>query len=211
MGRAKWKAQKAKRDGQQFVALPMVVLQSPGYRAAGHVARALLVDIALQYSGNNNGRLVACAKYLQPLGWRSNDTIVRARRELLELGLLLETRKGARPNRAAWYALTWQALDETEGLDINPKLYRTGDYRNPPPRNDGLVPAAGVKAGRTAPSGGVTPSPAAPSGGAIHHNNRAVPAPSGGAYLETPSAPASGLGLAAEPQPVSLAMLTDAG
>jgi hypothetical protein len=196
MGRGKWKAQKDKRDGQQFVALPTVVLESPGYRAASHVARALLVDIAMQYTGRNNGRLVACAKYLQPLGWRSNDTIVRARRELLELGLLEETRKGARPNRAAWYALAWMALDETEGLDINPKLYRTGAYRNAPGQNAGLVPAGGAVNVRIAPSGGVRPSTAAPSGGAIRPVLHALPTPSGGAYLETPSAPASGPGLA---------------
>ena len=157
MRRAKWKAQKDKRDGQQFVALPVVVLESPGYRAASHVARALLVDIAMQYSGHNNGRLVACTKYLQPLGWRSNDTVVRGRRELLDLGLLVETRKGGFPNTATWYALAWQALDVTEGLDINPKLYRTGAYRVAPAQNAPLVPSGG--AGRTAiaPAGGARP------------------------------------------------------
>jgi hypothetical protein len=196
MGRTKWKAQREKRDGQQFVALPLVVLQSPGYRAASHVARSLLLDIAAQHTGRNNGALVACAKYLQPLGWRSNDTIVRARRELLELGLLLETRKGARPNRAAWYALTWQALDVTDGLDINPKLYRTGAYREAPEQSASLVPSGGAGGTRIAPSGGARPSSPAPCGSAIRPLLTPSPAPSGGACLEAPSAPASGRGLA---------------
>ena len=48
------------------------------YRALGYPARALLIDIARQYTGSNNGRLVACARYLKPLGWNSNDTVSRA-------------------------------------------------------------------------------------------------------------------------------------
>lgn len=195
MGRAKWKAQKDKRDGQQFVALPLVVLESPGYRAASHVARALLVDLAMQYSGANNGRLVACTKYLQPLGWRSNDTVVRGRRELLDLGLLVETRKGGFPNTAAWYALAWLALDVTEGLDINPKLYRTGAYRLGPAQNAPLVPSGGAGTGPIAPSGGAGALNLAPSGGAIPCVSTPSPVPSGGAYLEIPSARASGPGL----------------
>jgi hypothetical protein len=191
MSRAKWKAQKDKRDGQQFVALPLVVLESPGYRAASHVARALLVDIAMQYVGRNNGRLVACMKYLQPLGWRSNDTVVRARRELLHLGLLVETRKGGFPNTAAWYSLAWQALDVTDGLDINPKLYRTGGYRLAHAQNTALVPPGGAAGAATAPCGGAGPSITAPPDGAIRAPLRPQPAPSGGAYLETPSALAS--------------------
>lgn len=197
MSRSKWRAQKEKRDGQQFLALPLVVLESPGYRAASHVARALLVDVAMQYSGRNNGRLVACAKYLQPLGWRSNDTVVRGRRELLDLGLLVETRKGSFPNTAAWYALAWLALDVTEGLEINPKLYRTGAYRMAPVKNAPLVPPAGAGRVATAPAGGTRPSNPAPAGGAIPVSVSPALVPSGGAYLETPSAPASGPVLAA--------------
>ena len=188
MGRTKWKAQKDKRDGQGFLALPTVVLESPGYRAASHVARALLVDIAMQHNGRNNGRLVACTKYLQPLGWRSNDTVVRGRRELLELGLLVETRKGGFPSTAAWYALAWQALDVTDGLDINPKLYRTGAYRVVPAQNAPLVPSGGAGRAAIAPSGGARPSTAAPAGGASSAPPPPPPVPSGGAYLEIPSA-----------------------
>ncbi len=191
MSRKTWKAQKDKRDGRDFLALPLVVLESPGYRAASHVARSLLMDIAMQYRGGNNGRLTACMKYLQPLGWRSNDTIVRARRELLDLGLLVETRKGAFPNSAAWFALSWLALDVAEGLDINPKLYRTGAYRDARRQNASLVPSGGAGKVPTAPSGGASASIAAPSGGAIRRVPECLLAPSGGAYLETPSAQAA--------------------
>jgi hypothetical protein len=167
------KGAKDKRDGTTFAALPLVVLQSPGYRAASHPARALLVDLAMQYRQNNNGKLIACAKYLGPLGWRSNDVIVRARRELIECCLIVETRKGARPNRAGWYALTWYDLDITEGLDIDPKLYertfRRG-YMRPDKvqaQNASLRPPGGAASTPIAPADGVGHKSAAPLDGAV--------------------------------------------
>jgi hypothetical protein len=119
----------AGRDGGQFVAIPHIVLQSPSYRGLNHAARSLLLDIAMQHNRRNNGALVACEKYLAPLGWASSQTITRALRELLDAKLLILTRQGSRPNRAAWYALGWQALDMSAGLDIDPRDYRTGQYK----------------------------------------------------------------------------------
>lgn len=170
--RVAWKRAKEKRDGRQFLALPIVVLESPGYRSASHTARSLLLDIAMQYTGNNNGRLTASAKYLQAKGWTSNDTIVRARRELLECGLLIETRKGARPNKAAWYALSWHDLDQLTGLDLDPKRYRRGEYMRPETqqrdtKNAALAPSHGAGVGRIAPPHGARTSIHAPSDGAV--------------------------------------------
>lgn len=192
MAHSKFKGGRDKRDGRRFAALPMVVLESPGYRLASHPARSLLIDIAMQYTGHNNGKLTACVKYLKPLGWRSNDTIVRARRELLDCGLLIETRKGARPNKAAWFALSWLDLDQAQGLDIDPKFYRRGDYMRPEKastQNASLAPPGGVAATLIAPSGGARASIVAPSSGAVRAVSGSAPAPSGGAYLEIPSAP----------------------
>lgn len=134
-----FKRSKAKRDGSQYTALPHVVIDSPSYRALGYAARALLIDIARQYTGSNNGRLVACDKYLKPMGWNSHDTVSRALVAIKDAGLLIETRMGGRPNRAAWFALGWYALDVSDGLDIEPKDYRTGQYKIAP-----LTPIAGV-------------------------------------------------------------------
>ena len=112
--------------------MPHVVIDSPSYQALGFAARALLIDIARQYTGSNNGRLVACAKAMRPRGWNSNGTISRALVQLKATGLLIETRMGMRPNRAAWIALGWVSLDESNGLDIDPRTYRTGQYKMPP-------------------------------------------------------------------------------
>jgi hypothetical protein len=157
-----FKSSKAKRDGQGFVALPHVVLESPSYRALSHAARSLLIDIAKQYTGTNNGRLVACTKYLKPLGWKSHDTVARALADLKAAGFLIETRMGMRPNRAAWFALGWYALDDSKGMDIDPKTYRTGQYKNAP-----LIPSGGIERTRIAPPQGVRALTVAPSHGAM--------------------------------------------
>ena len=106
------------RDGSRFVALPYLLLDSPAFLGLSFSARGLLVDVARQYSGSNNGRLVVCDKALKPRGWTSPATIHKAKRELLETGFLCETRKGQKPNKASWFALTWQTLDWSSEMDI---------------------------------------------------------------------------------------------
>ncbi|MDO9313351.1 MAG: hypothetical protein Q7T97_02250 [Burkholderiaceae bacterium] len=191
MATKKFKGNRDKRDGRQFVLLPHVVLESPGYRLATHPARSLLIDIAMQYTGHNNGKLVACAKYLKVKGWNSNATIVRARHDLIDCGLLIETRKGARPNKAAWFALSWLDLDQGQGLDIDPTFYRRGAYMTPDKiaiQNTAPAPSGGAAATTIAPPDGARASTVAPPGGAIRHPASTLPALSGGAYLEIPSA-----------------------
>ncbi|MES2977400.1 MAG: hypothetical protein V4731_03175 [Pseudomonadota bacterium] len=133
-----FKRSKDKRDGGQYIALPHVVIDSASFRALGYAARALLIDISRQYTGTNNGKLVACTRYLKPMGWNSHGTVSRALAEIKSAGLLIETRMGMRPNRAAWFALGWYSLDVVDGIDIDPKSYRTGQYKNA-----ALIPIAG--------------------------------------------------------------------
>ena len=144
-----WKS--SGRDGNRHVALPHVVLESVAYRGLGYAARSLLIDVAKQYDSRNNGKLVACQKYLAPLGWVSADTVTRAKRDLLESGLLIETRKGWRPNRAAWYALAWYSLNQSEGLEIDPTKFERirGGYRA------ALIPIPGVVKLKIAPKFGI--------------------------------------------------------
>lgn len=152
----------AKRDSGRFLALPHEVLHSAAYRGLGHVSRSLLVDIAMQYGGHNNGKLTACMKYLRPLGWKSADTITRAKAELLASGLLLETRKGARPNKAAWYMVAWLDLDIAEGMDSDHATFQRlrRQYR--------LVGGAGLGGAGLVPSHGLANKAIAPPGGIRH-------------------------------------------
>jgi hypothetical protein len=151
------------RDGSRFVAFPFVLLDSPAYMALSFSAKALLIDIARQYSGANNGRLTICEKVLAPRGWNSNATIHKAKKELLHSGLLCETRKGAKPNKASWFALTWQRLDWDVQMDIARTGFSQGSYL----KNNFRPPENGVEEPITAPETGVEQSLATPKNGAM--------------------------------------------
>ncbi len=139
---ARTRHKRADRDGVRFLALPHTVLDAPAFLKLPAPAVRLLIDIARQYSGTNNGRLVACSKYLEPRGWKSHDTATRARRELEAAGLIVETRKGMRPNRAAWFAVTWAGLDWSPEMDIAKANFERGLYR----KNDPLPPILKTRA-----------------------------------------------------------------
>jgi hypothetical protein len=105
------------RDPGGFLALPWSVLDSSAYQSLSMHARALLLEVARQYVRDNNGRLLASRAYMAQRGWNSVDMLTKAKRELLEGGFIFETVKGHRPNRASWYAITWQALDTHPDFD----------------------------------------------------------------------------------------------
>jgi hypothetical protein len=119
------------RDPGGFVALPWSVLDSLAYSGLSHPARGLLLEIARQIVRDNNGRLLASAAYLETRGWKSRDVITRAKRELLDAGLIFETVKGHRPNKASWYAVTWRSLDRTREFDPGAAAaFIQGEYRS---------------------------------------------------------------------------------
>ncbi|OAJ61489.1 hypothetical protein A6V36_24255 [Paraburkholderia ginsengiterrae] len=105
------------RDAGGFVPIPWMVLDSNAYIALSHPAKALLLELARQFHGDDNGRMIVTLAHLKPRGWTSYDTIQRAKKELLNAGLIHETVKGHRPHKASWYALTWLSLDKLDGFD----------------------------------------------------------------------------------------------
>lgn len=196
-----------RRDGSGFIALPFVVVDSPGYRRATHTARSLLVDLARAYSGANNGSIWLSRSAREAIGWGSESTFRSALADLIACGLVVETRRGGR-NLAAWYGLTWRELDVVTGLDIDPKQWRRGAYQSPEKALDASGKARTAKAAearsvaaglracyKPAPSHGATPRPTAPSDGATDPAPCTVgrcseagflefAAPSHGAYLD---------------------------
>lgn len=110
MARRYGKSGNDSRDSGRFISLPISVLDSATYQGLNFSSKALLIDIASQFKGENNGKLVACDKFLNPRGWKSKATISKALKELLESGLLIMTRQGARPNKASYFGLAWQGL-----------------------------------------------------------------------------------------------------
>ena len=189
-GRNKSRKKGSGRDPGGFVALPWSVLDCPAFLGLSHPARSLLLELARQFVFDNNGRLLASAAYLATRGWKSCDVITRAKRELIEAGFIHELVKGHRPNKASWYALTWQTLDRLPGYDAGAaESFQRGAYqRTTPLQNAPLTPAHGASGPAIAPSRGATHMLPAPSGGAIRAGSTTLLAPSRGNPLEMPSA-----------------------
>ena len=85
----------------------------------------MLIDLAYQYDGKNNGNLTAAFTILQKRGWVRNATISAAIKELLGARLIIRTREGKFQNphsRCALYAISWRQIDECRGkdLELNP-------------------------------------------------------------------------------------------
>ncbi|MGX5659383.1 hypothetical protein ACWKWV_06630 [Castellaniella ginsengisoli] len=129
-------AKSKNRDGGRFLALPHVVMESEAFKSlTGHQIK-LLLDIAMQLLSSNNGRLSASWRYLsEERGWTSKDTIRRSLTVLEERGLIFCTRKGRRPNVAAWYAVTWVPLNHHDGMDVGQQSLPRGAYARWQPQN----------------------------------------------------------------------------
>jgi hypothetical protein len=118
------------RDGGLFLALPHAVTKSKAYRSLGHTARSLLIDVAIQLNGKNNGQLLCSLNHLRDLGWKSADTVQRAKDDLLGSGLLYETAKGHSKGKASWFAVTWLPLPNHRGYDAGTfESFQQGCYR----------------------------------------------------------------------------------
>jgi len=112
---------KGRREHGRFMGIPHVVLAHPDYYRLTTKAKALLIEIAYQYNGKNNGDMTVALKILRDRGWKRNATISEAVKELMEANLIIRTREGQFQNpfsRCALYAITWQRIDECLGKDL---------------------------------------------------------------------------------------------
>ncbi len=135
------KKRKDKEIPYAFVALPKAVLHSEEFRRLPSSAKALLLELASQYTGRNNGRLTPSWTALQKAGWVSNNTVLNAKKELLNCPFVVLTRKGHPPRTCDWIAFTWWKLDWTNDMDIQP---RECPYLNfPIPRPQSIDPNVG--------------------------------------------------------------------
>lgn len=152
-----------KRDGNAFVALPVILLHSPKLIGLSSRAVKLLVDLCAQYNGRNNGDLTCAFSVLRRRGWRSQTTLQAAKAELLVTGFIAETRKGKFPNQCALFGLTWFELDHCGGkLEISARSFPRGAWNKPdfvplePVRGAFVPPISGAAARQHAPHPGAT-------------------------------------------------------
>lgn len=111
-----------------YAAMPIAVLDSAAFMGASYPAKALLLDVARQHNGTNNGHLHLCFSWLSKRGWKSRDVIQRAKDDLIARGLLVKTKQGGLNMGASWYAITWLKISNFVGLDIQHRDYHPGAW-----------------------------------------------------------------------------------
>lgn len=115
------KSKKGSGVPYQFVTIPKAILLSDEFQRLPSCAKALLLDLASQYTGNNNGRLTPAWSVMKEKGWASNNTVLSAKKALLNSSFALMTRKGHPPRTCEWIAFTWWKLNWNEKMDIDAK------------------------------------------------------------------------------------------
>ncbi|MDO9282746.1 MAG: hypothetical protein Q7T88_10240 [Methylotenera sp.] len=133
-----------------YGAIPWNVLDSVSFKGASDKAKALLFALMRQHSGSNNGRLHLAKKWLYNQGWTCDENNRKARNELLERGLIVQTKWGGLNMGADLFALTWHDISNYISLDITAKSYSRGAYtlcnlvptlrRKPPSKKQKMLP-----------------------------------------------------------------------
>lgn len=103
------------------VAIPRVLMAHSDFRELSGSARKVLDLLTFQYNGRNNGNLAATHTMMAEWGGMAKGTLASSLRELVDRNLIIKSRghdrsrDGAKP---ALYALTWAAVDECPGKDL---------------------------------------------------------------------------------------------
>lgn len=126
---------KSKGNTGRFAGVPNVVMDSAKYTELSVHSKALLLELAYQYNGKNNGDLTLTASLLGKRGFASS-TVSRCLNELKERGFIVVTRQGWKQRgKPTLLAITWQGIDDhpsgleyDAGVKVDPRplsLWRT--------------------------------------------------------------------------------------
>ncbi|WP_080932452.1 hypothetical protein [Xanthomonas albilineans] len=99
--------------GPPFLSIEHRIADSVEFGQLSGNAAKLLLELARQYRPGRNGDLSIPWSMLRGRGWSSTHTVQKAKRELLEDGWIIETRKGG-SHLCSLYALTYYPIDESE-------------------------------------------------------------------------------------------------
>lgn len=164
-----------------YTPLVHAVLDSAALMGASHTARSLLLELMRQHTGSNNGHLHLAQGWLRKRGWKSGDTIQRAKVELLKRGLIVQTKQGGLNIGPCLFALTWLPIANYINLELRPSEYHKGAWhfmdKMPPAKNcDG----SSVSRTGASPSGGSAESRASlPHGSKTALSGNAASPPDG--------------------------------
>jgi len=111
-----------------FSAFPHCVFDSLSFAGASDKARALLLALIRQLNGANNGHLQLTTKWLKKAGYTCPQNNINACKELIERGLIIQTKFGGLNMGANLYAVTWLPISSFSNLDITLNGFRQGAY-----------------------------------------------------------------------------------
>jgi hypothetical protein len=110
------KKRKYKQPGERYAQIPHSVLLSEAWRSLPHYAMAVLVAMAAQFDGKNNGDLALTWASARRFGIGSHEHLVKSLALLLDRGLIVKTRQGGRrPLGPCLYALAWRPINDRPG------------------------------------------------------------------------------------------------
>lgn len=118
-------------EGEYFAAIPNEVLESEAYRALPDYAARVLIAIAGNYSGINNGNLSLTREQGRKRGVKSAWHVPAGLDLLMRTGLLKRTREGKNRDGhylCSLYALAWKDINPT------PKAFPEIVVKRPAPR-----------------------------------------------------------------------------
>ncbi len=118
---------KGRRTGDTFVRLPHPMIQSPGFFALSGAAMKMLLFLASQYNGRNNGDLSATKSMVEAAGVCAASKSKELLTQLEEAGFIVQTRHGIK-KQCHLYAITWEGIDRCAGKNL--------EIAAGPPRND---------------------------------------------------------------------------
>jgi len=113
-----------------WLPVPIDFLRSRACAELSPHAAKLLFDVLSSLGTNayRNGDISLAPKLMRIRGWSGRETLNSAVRELVDHGLLAQTRQGSRLD-CSLYACTLFPLDcDLKKLDVGPGSYRTTDY-----------------------------------------------------------------------------------
>lgn len=113
------KSHPKKRPSGTFLALPHNLTNARKFNDLSGNAVKLLIQLASQYNGKNNGDLSASFKDMGLKGWKSSNTLNKALKELLEFGFIVKTRQGHFPKTCNLYGITWKPIDPSTKYDTH--------------------------------------------------------------------------------------------
>jgi hypothetical protein len=99
--------------GKHFAQIPVEVLTSEACTTLPNYSVRVLIAVAAQYRGNNNGNLAMTRSIAREFGITSQGHLVQSLAALLERRLIVKTRQGGKkPLRPCLYAVTWQPISD---------------------------------------------------------------------------------------------------